>query len=207
MRVDSLTPSKKVPDRWYAEFQDGTRLKVDVAIIADFSLYTGRELSDDEFEELKAVSESRAARVRALRILGARSMSRGEISERLRSKGESDETAEDTADWLERIGAINDAEYAGQIVRHYASRGYGRGRIKDELYRRKIPREMWDEALSGIPEQDDVIDRLIEQKLRGKTPDRAELKRVSDMLMRRGFSWDEVKSALRRYGESAEEYE
>ena len=31
------------------------------------------------------------------------------------------------------------------------------------------------------------------------------LKKVSDMLLRRGFSYDEIRSALRRYSEDTEE--
>ncbi|MDR3278239.1 MAG: RecX family transcriptional regulator, partial [Oscillospiraceae bacterium] len=108
------------------------------------------------------------------------------------------------ADWLEKIGMLNDAEYARAVARHYASRGYGTRRIRDEFFKRKVARDMWDEALSELPEDGDGLLSLIESKLRGEQPDRAAQKRVTDALIRRGFSWDEVKSAMRRYLDNAD---
>ena len=49
------------------------------------------------------------------------------------------------------------------------------------------------------------MDRLIQKKCRGDLSDRKEIKRVSDSLLRRGFSWGEVKDALRRYTEMLED--
>jgi len=90
-------------------------------------------------------------------------------------------------------------------VRHYAAKGYGERRIRDELYRRKIPKEYWDAALEEMPEQDDKIDRLLRSRLRSEDPDRAEIKKATDFLLRRGFGWDEIKSALARYNSYIEE--
>lgn len=199
MKVLKLTHLDKKPGTFYAEFEDGERLRVSVALIADYSLYTGRVLDDVEYNALKSSAESSSAKSRALRILGKRNMSRREIAGRLIQKGESEETAEETADWLIKIGAVNDAEYAALIVRHYISKGYGKMRIYDELYRRGIEKELWDDALSELPDTDDGAYNFLVSKLRGTEPDKKELKRVTDALYRRGFSWDEIKSASLRY--------
>ena len=205
MRLVSLVKSQKISDRWYAEFENGDRISVDTALIADFSLFSGRELSGEEFAALKAAAETARIRARALRSLSYRAMSRREIKTRLLEKGESEEAAEDTVCWLERRGLVNDAEYAASIARHYAAKGYGMGKIKDELYRRGVPREYWDEAAESIPDDaGDAIDALLERRLKGSS-DKKELKRASDMLARRGFSWDEIRSALNRYTENLEE--
>ena len=200
-----LTKSQRSNDRYFAGFDNGEGFTVTVAHIADFSLYTGRELTETEFNGLKAAAERTAARSRALRMLGTRPMSEGEITEKLVKKGVDEQAASDVADWLADIGAVNDGEYAAMIVSHYSAKGYGAARIKNELYRRKVPRELWDEALEKLPETDDTIDRLIRSKLKGAAPDRKELKKVSDMLLRRGFSYDEIRSAIRRYSEDTEE--
>lgn len=204
-RIIKITKSEKVKDRFYLDFDHGGSLCVGLNQIADYSLHTGRELTDEEFSRLSEDSEKNSAKARALRIAGSRAMSRSELTDRLVQKGEKQEVAEETAEWMESIGAVNDREYAGMIVRHYVSQGYGIAKIKNELYRRKIAKELWDDALSEMPVQDDAIDRLIKIKLRGKTPDKRELKRVSDSLLRRGFTWDEVKNALVRYDSNIEE--
>ena len=72
--------------------------------------------------------------------------------------------------------------------------------MRDELFKRKVPRELWDEALEELPEQDDAVDRLLRSRLRGADPeDRTALKKATDALLRRGFSWEEIKTAVERY--------
>ena len=83
----------------------------------------------------------------------------------------------------------------------YVRKGYGARKIRDELYRRGIPRELWDEVLSQIQEEDSAsaIDAFLEKKLRG-SHDPKDVKRASDALARRGYRWPEISDALRRYG-------
>lgn len=197
--VIKLTPSGKVKDRYYLDFDSGESLTVTINQIADYSIFTGRVLSDDEFKALKADAEKVSARSRALRMLGNRPMSRKEVTDRLTQKGTDEETAEETADWLLSIGALNDEEYAGQIVRHYAAKGYGAGRIRDELYRRGVPRELWDDALSELPDSEDTVYKLLKSKIKSENPDRAEITKAANALYRRGFSWDEIKSAVNKF--------
>lgn len=199
MEILKLARSEKNGDKFVAEFEDGRRLSVSVAQIADFSLFTGRQLDDGEYESLIKSVEAQSAKARALRILGQRSLSRREITDKLVEKGESEQTAEETADWLDSIGAVNDHEYALMIVRHYAAKGYGRAKIRSELYRRGIERELWEDVLSEMPETDEKVYALLKSKLNGKTPDKAALKKATDSLFRRGYSWDEIKPATERY--------
>ncbi len=210
MTVTKLTQSKNVPGRWYIDLDNGDSLKIDTNIIADYGIYTGRELSEEEYQELRDDSSAASARSRALRMVGARAMSRKELTGKLLEKGETERDAEAAADRMEAIGAINDREYAGMIVRHCAAKGWGKRRIQDELYRRGVPKELWDGALEQLPEQDDAVDRYITLKLRGSLPDQKELKRVTDGLSRRGYSWTEIREGLERYknslGENTDEY-
>ena len=116
MKITKLTRAEKNPDVYYAGFEDGSSLRVNIALIADYSLYTGRELDEDEYEALKASAKDASAKARALRILGKRNMSRREITERLMQKGESRETAEAAADWPSR----SRRQRRGiRLVRHY----------------------------------------------------------------------------------------
>ena len=90
-------------------------------------------------------------------------------------------------------------------VRDYGRRGYGPAKVREELRRRGVPRELWDAAMEELPDSGAVLDALIQKKCRGELSDPREIKRVSDSLLRRGFSWGEVRSALSRYTELAEE--
>ena len=137
---------------------------------------------------------------RALKLLGARAFGARELYDRLVEKGETEQNAAAAIRWLVELRLLDDAEYAAMLARHYAAKGYGPRRIRDELQRRKIPRELWDEAMEELPEQDDTIDKLLRVRLRSEEPDRAELKRATDALIRRGFGWDEIRQAVERLG-------
>ena len=202
----TLTDLKQTgPERFLARFDNGEELRTTLAVVTELSLYSGRTLTEDELSSVRDVSARSRCRQRALRIIGARAMSVKELTDRLKEKGESPENAEDAAQWLLDMRLLDDAQYAAMCVRHYAAKGYGPGKIRNELYRRGIARELWDEALEELPEQDDRIDALLRRKLKSDTPDRAELRKAADYLYRRGFGRDEIHAALARYSELSEE--
>ena len=144
------------------------------------------------------------AKERALALLDRRDYSRAELLKKLLEKGEDEAEAAAAVERLAELGFVDDARYAPIVVRHYAAKGYGARRVQQELARRGIPRELWDAAMAQMPAQDDTIDRLLQSKLRGEV-DRAALKRASDFLLRKGYGWDEIKSALERYHADIEE--
>ena len=146
------------------------------------------------------------AKERALALLDRRDYSRAELLKKLLEKGEDEAEATAAVERLAELGFVDDARYAPIVVRHYAAKGYGARRVQQELARRGIPKELWDAAMTQMPAQDDTIDRLLRGRLRPGETDRAALKRASDFLLRKGYGWDEIKSALARYHADIEEY-
>ena len=74
-------------------------------------------------------------------------------------------------------------------------------KLRDELYRRGVPRDLWEDALSQAEDPAEAIDAFVAKKLKGAAvSDPKELKKVSDALVRRGYSWTDISQALRRYG-------
>ena len=195
-----------VPERFIVRFDDGAELKTTLSAVADLGLYLGKKLDEDEFRQVKAASELALCKNRATHIIGARAVSKKELYDKLVMKGELPENAEETVSWLESVGLLDDETYAGMVVRYYTGRSYGKRRIQNELYRRGISRDLWEAALEELPEQDNQIDRLLARKLSTDEPDRAELKKATDALARRGFSWDEIKAAVERFKNGENEY-
>lgn len=185
--------------RFTAEFSDGSELRVDLNIVTDFSLYKGRELTDEEYEKLSEAAQLAACKNRALKMIGLRPMSCKELFDKLVTKGETEENAELSVQWLLDLHYMDDAQYAQMLVRHYAAKGYGIQKIKNELYSRGVPKRLWDEALAEMPETDEKVYELLLRKLKSSAPDRAELKKATDALYRRGYSWDEIKAAVSRF--------
>ena len=95
-------------------------------------------------------------------------------------------------------GFVNDENYAAMVARHYAAKGCGPARIREELRRRRLDRELWDAALDAAPENSEAAYRLFAAKMRGGC-DKDAVRKASAALVRRGFSWEDVRAAAERY--------
>lgn len=211
MRISKLSPSTKVKGRWLVCLEDGSMLRVGENQVADFSLYAGMELDAPALEALRDAAGAAALREKALNSLSVRPLSRHELVKKLSAPGKAaggeafdaqaaQARAEAVADWLEELGYLNDGEYAKTLARHYAAKGCGERKIRDELYRRGVPRDCWDDALAAQEPPEGAIDALLQKKLRGADPsDPRALKRAADALARRGYRWEEIQEGLERY--------
>lgn len=199
MVIEELKPSKHKEGRWLAVLEDGSILRIGEGEVVDFALYAGKELSEEEAERLQDAARRSGLKAKAIELLMRKPQSRKELGRRLSEWEASQEEAEAICDRMEKLGYLNEAEYAGRIVRHYAAKGFGVRKLRDELYRRGVPRELWEDALSQIEDNSQAIDAFLEKKLKGSR-DPKDIKKTSEALARRGFSWTEISEALRRYG-------
>lgn len=206
IRIIKIEQPKRGSDTVVLRFDDGSSLNAAVYAVSEFGLFTGRELDEAELEELKTALEGKEAKAKAAAMIGARPLSEFELKKRLVEKGISEKDALEAAEWLKDIGALDDGGYASLIARRYAAKGYGAAKIKDEFFKRGIPREIWDEALNEYSTNEDSIDHFLVLKLKGGAG-RKEIRKAADSLYRRGFSWEEIQEALSRYeaGQISEE--
>ena len=199
MVIQELKPSKHVEGRWLAVLEDGSILRVGEGEVVGFALYAGKELSEEEAVQLQDAVRRGDMKKRVIELLMRKPQSRKELGRKLSEWGATEEETTALCDRMEELGYLNEGEYAGQIVRHYAAKGFGARKLRDELYRRGIPRELWEEALDQAGDNAEAIDVFLEKRLKGDHDPKA-VKKASDALARRGFSWSEISEALRRYG-------
>ena len=200
MRIDRIEASRHKRGRVLVFLEDGACLKITEQELLDFGLRAGDELDKPTLDRLKEAAGVSNVKATAADLIGKRAMRRRDLERKLQEKGASEAEARYAAEWLEAIGAINDADYAALLVRHCAQLGYGPARIRDKLYEKGVPRELWEDALDTLPDQSEDVDRFLRSKLRGELPDEKEKKRLTDALLRRGFSWGDVRAAWNRLG-------
>ena len=199
MKIESLAPSAQPDGPLLCTLETGERLKVPPFLAADFDLYAGRELTDDELSALRAAIARARTRQRAVRILSSTAVSRAALEKRLTDKGALAEDAQDTVQWLDELHLLDDAAVAEQLVQSAVRKGYGRRRIENILYEKRIPHEYWEDALAAIPAMDGALDTYLHRALDGRNVDDKLLKRTTDALLRRGHSWSDIRAALARY--------
>ena len=205
MVIRELKPSQRVQGRWLAVLEDGSILRLGEAEVIDFALYAGKELDEGETEQLLDSVRRSGLKEKTINLLARKPMSRRELERKLQDWEADEAESARICDRMEELGFLNDGEYALRIVRHYSAKGYGVRKIRDELYRRGVPRDLWDEALEQAESPAACIDAFLEKKLAGREPDRKELKKLSDALTRRGYSWSDINDGLRRLGARPED--
>ena len=205
MTIERIEASRHKKGRVLVFLEDGACLRITEQELLDFGLRSGDELDDKTLQKLKEAAGVSNVKATAADLVGKRAMSRRDLERKLQDRGASETEARYAAEWMEAIGAINDADYAAVLARHCADLGYGPQRVREKLYEKGVPRELWDDALDALPDSAGQINAFLERKLRGRVPDQREKKRLCDALLRRGFSWPEVKAGLNRLGSEIED--
>ena len=195
MRIDSLKNAPDRAGRYWVTFSDGTKLGLYRQTVEDFGLYPGKELEEGEFERLSEEAGKMSAKMRAVRIVSASSVSKRDLQQRLVRKGEDPEQAKAAVAWMEDLHLVDDKATAEQVVRSCISKGYGLARAKQALYEKQIPKAYWDEVLEDYPDQNEKILDFLRSRLDADS-DEKQKKRAIDALIRRGHSYGTIKKAL-----------
>ena len=205
MRIESLKTSPDRAGRYWLTLDTGEKLALYRQTVEDFALYAGKELSEAELSALQNAAGAMSAKMRAVRIVAASSVSKKDLQQRLVQKGEDPSQAAEAVAWMEDLHLVDDAETARQIVSRCAARGYGLSRTKQTLYEKKIPKQYWDAALAEYPDQTEHILAF----LRGRgseLSDPRQVKKAVDALLRRGHSYAQIRTAMGRMSLDVEQF-
>ena len=173
--------------------------------VEDFGLYPGKELSEQQLAQLQEAAGAMSAKMRAVRIVAASAVSKRDLEYRLVQKGESLENAADAVAWMSDMHLVDDAETARQVVGRCIAKGYGLQRAKQALYEKKIPKQYWEAALAGYPDQTEHILVFLRGRL-VDTSDQKAVKKAVDALLRRGHSYHQIRAAMGHLSMDPEEF-
>ena len=183
---------------------DGTVMRLYRQTVEDFGLYPGLELTDQQYDDLRQAAGAMSAKMRAVRIVSAASVSAKDLEQRLIRKGEDPKQAKAAVNWMEDLSLIDDRQTARQVVDSCIRKGYGLARAKQALFEKRIPREYWQEALEDYPDQSDAVANFLRNRLGEQWTDK-DLKKAIDALIRRGHSYSAVRKALENLSVDTEE--
>ena len=201
MEITALEPRRH---RLVQLFLDGEpAVKLDEETAA--SLRPGQQLSDEELHGLIARSDAVRAKEKALYLLEHRPHSKRELEDKLaRTVGR--EAAGQAAGRMEELGLIDDADYAHRLAEELARKGFAAPRIRQELLRRGIDRELAaGEAERAAAAPEDALHSLIERRFARQLGEEKGRRRAVAALQRMGYRWEEIRSALRAFGGEPED--
>lgn len=166
-----------------------------------------KEINEEELTELLDAVSFRRAYNKGLDYLSRRPYGTKELIKKLCEKGHEKEMAEKACERLLELGLLNDEEYARILSNDLMNRkNYGIKHVKQELAYRGISREIIEITLDSLDnDAENRIILVVKKKYLNKLNDEKGRKRTIDGLMRLGFSYSDIKSALRKFSEFTEE--
>jgi SOS response regulatory protein OraA/RecX len=148
----------------------------------------------DALEEWLAGEEARQAKNSALRLLAGRNYPSPMLRRKLLEKGYREEIADPIVAWAEREGYVQNDDYLRFFLERELQKGHGPIWIRWKLRSQDLAEETIEPAIERIltPEVQKERIRSLLSKLQKRTPDQ-----TIAALLRRGFSLDMIKDALR----------
>ena len=146
-----------------------------------------RDEPDDSFDD----PQERARHI-CLTQLSHAARTRAHLESVLAKRGIADDIAAEVLDRLEVVGLVNDAEFAHAWVRsRQRSKGLSRRLLATELQRAGVARELIDEALAHVADEDETAAAMElaakrAHALQGVEPDVA-MRRIAALLARKGY--------------------
>ncbi len=157
-----------------------------------------KDINEEELAELLDSVSFRRACNKGLDFLSRRPYGTKELVKKLCEKGHEKDSAEKACERLLELGLLNDEEYARILANDLLERKkYSVKRIKQELSFRGIDREIVEntvDLLDNNPQNSIIL--IIKKKYLNKLNDEKGRKRAVDGLMRLGYSYNDIKSAL-----------
>lgn len=188
------------PEEYGADVDPAGLLALDSELCEMKRLKSGTELSEEELLELVRQSHIKRAKSRAMWYI-----SRGDMpKEKLRKKlleHFPDYAALAAADRAEELGFINDAEYAKRKLQLLVDNK----KVSVKMAQRMLRAEgVGSDEVAAAAEEAEydptaAILALIERKYKNKLDNKKDLKNTVAALMRKGFSYSEIRAALVQY--------
>lgn len=201
--ITGIVPSPRKPGRFDLLVDGRHEATVSLDTIERLTLAIGRT-----YDALRADVQREAVVLatydRALNMLALRARSSRELRRQLVQKGEPAEQVDVAIAHLLAAGLLDDGAFARQFARSKAvGAGMSRRRIQQELGRRGVARQIGDDAIADVFEEEELDERVIvEQAARKKLRSLKNLdaetrsRRLYAFLARRGYDLDDIRRAI-----------
>ena len=164
-----------------------------------YHISEGAELSEEQYKKILEETILRRAKMRCLNLLKTMDRTEIQLRQKLKQGEYPEEIIERAIEYVKGYGYVDDARYARQYVHCFCEKK-SRYQIIQELMRRGIERGTIEQALeeiSDIDEMEQIQKWMEKRRFDPKNADRKEQQRFYGFLMRRGFSAESIRKALR----------
>lgn len=202
MIITDIKPQVKKQNR-VSVFIDGKfAFGLDKSDCTFMGLKIGTELTQERYDYIIDNAVYAKAYQKADRYMGFKMRTEKEVRNKLIEEGYSDEITERVIASMLKYKYIDDMSYAIMYAKDCRKlKKWGPERIKAELYKKGVKPEYIENALSESDTEDteEIIDALLEKRIKNTPIDLKEKQKHINFLLRRGFKYDDIKSVIEKY--------
>lgn len=168
--------------------------------ILTYNIKKGESIDDYLLHSLLEYSDYVRAKEKALNLLTYRDCSEKEMYNKLRLKF-NENACRKAVEKLKELNLIDDRRFAQRYANELISnKKLSLRGVRSELYKKGIDRDLTDEILEEFDiDPVEQITELIERKFLRNLSDEKGIKRVYNTLLRMGYSYSDIRSALNEY--------
>ncbi|MDE5764747.1 MAG: RecX family transcriptional regulator [Ruminococcus sp.] len=208
MKIISISQYKGTT--YEVEIDGGRKFYLHIDIIADYGITAGMQIERSELKKIIYASNFRRAYQYSLYCLDYRDYSAEELFEKLVRTYKNETLCLEVIRKLASAGLINDRRYAEKLARKFVEvRKYGRKRAESEMLRKGLDSETVRNALDIFEDVcTENLNELINTKFSRFLTDRNDRKsteKAKNALVRLGYGFDEINTAVRNYYTEHEE--
>ena len=199
-----LTYKKGKQDKIHISVDGEYSFTVDEAYFLSMGIYNGKEVESDELQEIIETVSVRRAYNYAVSLLARRDHGEKELKDKLILKGYG-KGAEAAIGKLKEAGYVDDERFVRLFAAELRNlKKYGKKRIEQELYRKGIDRDIISDVLEETEFDESELVSLIERKFGRYLSDEKGIHKTVNALLRMGYSYGEIRDALRTINENTE---
>jgi regulatory protein len=205
--ITAIIPSARKPGRFDLLVDGRHEATLSLETVERLALAVGRAY-DELRDSVRREAALLATYDRALNLLALRARSSRELRRQLLRKGEPADQVDAAIARLHVAGFLDDRAFARQFARSKAvGSGMSRRRIQQELGRRGVARQVSDDAIADVFEEEQLDEHgVVEQAARKKLRSLENLdavtrkRRLYAFLARRGYDLDDIRRVMQAVG-------
>lgn len=185
---------------------------VHVDLVLEFDLHKGQSLSVEQQKKIVEADQVQKAKSRALNYIAYRPRTEREVRRKLYENEYNEAVVEQVVEQLRDLDYLDDVAYAREYARErFRVHGYGPYRIQSELKSRGVDRRWIEQALEELLEDEDMMEAARQHaekrwpRVAGESNPFKRRQKLSDYLVRRGFSYDTVRTVVEEIEQRAAE--
>ncbi len=187
-------------------FADLSEVLIDNEVVYEKTLRVGADLSAEYIDDLVFESNYRRAKARALWYLDRQDHTEKALYQKLLRGGFPERESAKVIARLKEVGLLDDNRYTQNYCERLLESNISKREALQKMLQKGVPYDLAKSVLQNTETDESAqIKNIIEKKYRNKLSQENGWQKVYGALIRKGFSYENVKRALKEFIENYEE--